>query len=193
MDDRAAAGGAARRDARHPPLGGSDGPGESHLGLPSDPGGLAERRTSRRPLDGRHDPPCSRDLPGPGAADVMGHVSGSTLERHCRCGFLCHGGVDRPRTRHVLHAVRDRPRVAASASPGIHTASKRCLRSAGRSRPDQRRRRCAYRSSPAHLRPGHQMEPGVLSDPGGRRDPRGPDTLPGAQLQCLRRALRSIN
>ena len=51
--------------ARNPPAVGPDGAGESHLGLPPDPGRVGEPGASRRSLDDRHDPPNPRDRPCP--------------------------------------------------------------------------------------------------------------------------------
>ena len=77
------------------------------------------RSTIARILKAPGPPTC------PGAADVVGDIRPRALGRDRRGRFLRDGGVDVARSRHLLHRVRHRSRVALRPDRRVHTTSGR--------------------------------------------------------------------
>src|SRR5580765_1436051 len=105
------------------------------------------------------------------AADLVADVLARTLGRNRRRRLLDDGSVDVARLGDLLHALRDRPRVAPRPDYRIHPASQRAVHATSRSDVYDRGRRTALRSSRATLRPRPEMEWGGATVARRRGDP----------------------
>ena len=101
----------------------SNGNRESDVGLHTDSGCVEERWAPRGSLDDRTRAARAWHSAGRAARETMANVCAGALAGPRRCRLFHNRGVDRARTRHVLHRIPNRVAVQARTGPWLDAIS----------------------------------------------------------------------